>query len=443
MPAMTDTPAVLGGSPLLQKSEHRPWPLVTEEERRAVMRVLDRGVLSGSYAPEALALQEELASFVGAKHCLLTHCGTSALQLALCAAGVGQGDEVVVPAYSFVATPLAVALQGAVPVFADVDAVTGELDVALAEAAITPRTKAIMPVHIHGAACDMDAWLALGERRHVAIVEDAAQAHGARCGDRPVGALGVAGGFSMQSSKNLPGGEGGFFVTNDDAAAELGNRLRNFGQDLHLADAAGFDLARALDGTRALDSQFLGSMYRGNEMMAAFARAQLRRLPELTARAQQTGARLAAKLAELPGVTPPVARPGRTSVHHKFRVHMDPAAAGLSCSPKTLRDAMKAALAAEGCEVVFWQSAPLPAQAVFQQRAGFPFGGLEGGTDLAHNYETARYPATSKLLDGSLVLFSQSHPFIAQDPDVALRYADAFARVWRHREDVVAAHARG
>lgn len=424
---------------MLARDSHALWPIVGEEERRAVARVLERGVLSGPFAFESRALEEEFASFVGARHCLLTHCGTSALLVALAAAGVRAGDEVIVPAYSFVATPLAVVHAGAVPVFADVDVATGCLDPDAAEAAVTPRTRAIMPVHMHGCAADLDRLGEMAHRRGLVVVEDAAQAHGATIAGRAVGALGAAGGFSMQSSKNLSAGEGGLFVTNDDAIAQEAASVRNFGQDVSSTDEAEYDPARPLDGSRALDSRRIGSMYRGNEMMAAFARAQLERLPERTARCQRNADRLSRALGELAGVSPPHVPPGRTSVHHKFRVHLDPERAGVALSPPQLRDAVMLALRAEGLEVVLWQSVPLPAQGVFRRRdpaGAFPRA-QEGGTDLAMNYDPARYPRTQALLDGSLVLFSQSCPLIAQSDDVVDRYAEAFRRVWHHREALV------
>jgi dTDP-4-amino-4,6-dideoxygalactose transaminase len=432
--------ALFGATPVLSREAHRVWPIVGDDERRAVARVLDRGVLSGAFAPESVALEREFARFVGAKHCLLTHCGTSALVVALAAAGVRAGDEVIVPAYSFVATPLAVVQVGAVPVFADVDEATGCLDPAAADAAVTERTRAIMPVHMHGGAADLNALLNVARRHDLVVVEDAAQAHGATYAGRPVGAIGAAGGFSLQSSKNLAAGEGGLFVTNDDALADEASSVRNFGQDVCRADAADFDLARPLDGGRALDARRLGSMYRGNEMMAAFARAQLARLPERTERCQRSARRLARALAELPGVTAPLEPPERTSVHHKFRVHLDPQRAGVALSAERLRDATMAALRAEGLEVVLWQSAPLPAQTVFQQRdaaGGYPRG-RERGTDLAHNYDPSRYPRTRVLLAGSLLLFSQSCPLIAQDDAVIDGYIEAFQRVWSERESLAA-----
>jgi len=409
-----------------------------------VARALDRGILSGPYAPESTALEEEFATFVGAKHCLLTHCGTSALLVALVAAGVRAGDEVIVPAYSFVATPLAVVHAGAIPVFADIDVATGCLDPEAAEAAITPHTRAIMPVHMHGCAADMDRLVDVARRHDLALVEDAAQAHGATSMGRPVGAIGAAGGFSMQSSKNLSAGEGGLFVTNDDAIAAEAACVRNFGQDVSRDDRAEFDVSRPLDGTRALDSRRIGSMYRGSEMMAAFARAQLAALPDRTAHCQRNADRLSRALADLPGVATPLVPAGRTSVHHKFRVRLDPTRAGVALSPRRLRDAVVAALRAEGLEVVLWQSAPLPAQGVFQHRD--PLGGFprarEGGADLAMNYDPARYPRTNALLDGSVVLFSQSFPLIAQPDDVVERYGEAFRRVWNHREELAEWAAR-
>ncbi len=432
--------ALLGGTPVLNREAHQVWPIVTQDERDAVSRVLDRGILSGPFAPEATALEEEFARFVGAKHCLLSHCGTSALAMALGAAGVRAGDEVLVPAYSFVATPLSVVQVGAIPVFVDVDFATGCIDPAALAAAITPHTRAVMPVHMHGCAADMTSILAFAKQHRLLVVEDAAQAHGASCDGRRVGAIGEAGGFSLQSSKNLGAGEGGLFVTNDRAIAEEANSIRNFGQDLRLADARGYDVGRPLDGGRPLDSQRTGSMYRGNEMMAAFTRAQLAKLPERTERCQRNAEKLSRALGELPGVTPPRPAAGRTSVHHKYRVHLDPARAGVALSPVQLRDATARALQAEGLEVVFWQGAPLPAQAVFQRRdpaTGFPRE-REGGTRLADNYDPARYPRTRALLDGSVVLFSQSCPLIAQPDEIVDRYIEAFQRVWRHRGDIAA-----
>src|SRR5712691_4304939 len=157
----------------------RRWPILTEADRAAVARVLDRGVLSGAGAPEMKALEAEFAAAIGARFCLATNSGTSALHIAPAAAGVGPGDEVIVPALSFIATAQAVLHQGATPVFADVDPGTYNLDPADAERRVTSRTRAIVPVHLHGLPADMDAINGLAERHGITAIEDAAQAHGA------------------------------------------------------------------------------------------------------------------------------------------------------------------------------------------------------------------------------------------------------------------------
>lgn len=409
---------------------HRRWPILGPAERAAVQRVLDRGVLSGASAPESVAFEREFASFVGAEFALLTHSGTSALHLALAAAKIGAGDHVLVPAYSFVATPLAVIHCGAIPIFVDVDPVTGLMDPALTKAAITARTRAIMPVHIHGCALPMKSFFDLG----LPIIEDAAQAHGATWDGKPVGALGRAGGFSLQSSKNLGVGEGGVFVTNDREVAERAIRIRSFGQDMALADRDAFDSARPLDGTRALASGEIGWMYRGNELTAALARTQLAKLGERTSDCQRRAEALSRALSALPGVLPPEIPHDVTSVHHKYRVRLDPERAGVKVAPKVLRDWTANALKAEGLEVVAWQTEPLPAQPVFQKHAGFPWT-TDRETDFDRIYDPARFPNTSALLDGSIVLFSQSCPIIAQDDEVVAQYTGAFARVWSRRHE--------
>ena len=287
------TLAALGGSALFDKTRHTKWPVVTDADKRAVMDVLDRAILSGSDAPAARAFQDEFARLHGAKFALLTHSGTSALQVAVGALGIGEGDEVIVPAYSFVATALAVISQGAIPVFVDVIPETGNMDPSKIEAAISSRTKAIMPVHVHGCPADLGPICDIAKKHNLFVIEDAAQAHLATYEGKPVGTFGSGAGFSLQSSKNLSAGEGGVYVTNDESLLERANQVRNFAQNLVRADSAHYNLDRPLDGHKALVSLGIGSMYRGNEMMAAFAHSQLKRLPELTARAQANGARLA------------------------------------------------------------------------------------------------------------------------------------------------------
>lgn len=424
--------ALFGGPATIPPNTHRRWPVVEREEEEAVLAVLRRGVLSGSNAPAATMLEDAFAAFCQTRFALLTHCGTSALQIALAAAGVGPDDEVIVPAYSFIATPLAVLQQSAVPIFVDVAAPYWTIDVDQIEAAVSERTKAIMPVHIHGCPADMDELIAVARRYDLAVIEDAAQAHGATYKGRPVGALGDAGAFSFQSSKNLAAGEGGMFVTNDEKLAKIANQIRNFGQDVAISER-GFDPAKPLDGTREMDCRRLGWMYRGNEMMAAFAHSQLMKLPGRTQACQENATRLSAVLSELPGVTPPTESTDRTSVHHKYRVQLDPRAAGLPLTREALRDRTAHALRAEGLEVVLWELKPLVAQSIFANRQAGALRRAEAER-LDENYDPQRYPNTTALLDGSILLFSQSCPLIAQSAETIDLYAEAFRKVWAQRD---------
>lgn len=433
--------AIFGGTPVLETADHRTWPQVGDEERAAVMRVLDRGVLSGGDAPEARAFEREFAAHAGTKHALLTHSGTSALQVAVAALGVGAGDEVIVPSYSFVATALAVMAQGGIPRFVDVREDTGNLDPALVEAAIGERTRAIMPVHVHGCPADMDELLSIAARHRLAVIEDAAQAHLATYKKRPVGSIGAAAGFSLQSSKNLSAGEGGVFTTNDDALMERANQVRNFGQDIPLASRDGYDVTRALDGGRPHVSLFPGHMFRGNEMMAAFARAQLAKLPARTAASQANARRLSEALSTLPGIRPPHVPDDRTSVFHKFRVRFDAREAGIDLPARALRDALVRALSAEGANAVLWQDHALPEHPLVTKLEGFgrgwPFTAASSPDALRASYASANFPRTRALLDSSIVLFSQTRPLIAQSAAVVDRYAEAFRKVWAQRHRLV------
>jgi perosamine synthetase len=432
-----DRLAIFGGRPTVRTEDHVRWPVLGSEEREAVLRVLDRGVLSGPFAPEIRGLETEWAAYLGVKRCLSTNSGTAAIHIALAACGIGPGDEVIVPAFTFVATALAVLHQGAVPVFVDIEPETFGMDPRLIEGAITPRTRAVMPVHIHGAPCDIDSIAAICQKRGLVLIEDAAQAHGSTHQGRKVGTLGAIGCFSVQSSKSLPAGEGGLMVTDDDALWEKANRTRMFGEDVRASDEADYRIERALDGNRAYDSLGMGWMYRTTELSAAVCRAQLKKLDHFNATAQRNAAVLSRCLSELKGVTPPQIREGDTSCFHKYRIRLDARAAGVDAPSKRVRDAVRAALAAEGLEAVLWQTMPVPGQGLFRKKVGlggrpFPW---DGSTV---NYDLAQYPETTKLLDSSIVLFSHTCPIAPQPLELVEAYAEAFARVWKNLDEVVA-----
>jgi len=435
---MTRPLALFGGQPAVRPDAHVRWPVLGAEEREAVLRVLDRGVLSGPFAPEVRALESEWAAYVGSKRCITTNSGTAALQVALAAAGVGPGDEVIVPAFTFVATPLSVLHQSAVPVFVDIETKTWGADPKLIEKAITPRTKVVMPVHIHGTPCDLDAISEICKRRGLVLIEDAAQAHGSTHQGKKLGSFGAMGCFSVQSSKSLAAGEGGLVVTDDDALFERANRARMFGENIKIGDEKGYRLERALDGDRAYDSLGMGWMFRTTELNASVCRAQLKKLDTYNASAQRNAALLSKRLAELPGVTPPQLREGDTSCFHKYRVRLDSKAVGIDVPPKRVRDAVRAALQAEGLEACLWQTQPVPGQGLFRTKSGFGGKPCPWDHGAPVSYDLAQYPETIKLLDSSLVLFSHTCPIAPQPVELVEAYAEAFARVWGKLDEVLA-----
>jgi len=193
-----------------------------------------RAISSANFVlgPEVEAFEDRFAAYCQTRHCAAVNSGTSALHLALLAADIGPGDEVITVSMTFVATTAAILYTGATPVFVDVDPATWTMDPRLIEAAITPRTKAIMPVHLHGLMADMDPILAIARRHGLVVIEDAAQAHGAEYKGRRAGSVGDLGCFSFYPGKNLGAfGEGGAVVTNDPVFAERINLLRNWGQE--------------------------------------------------------------------------------------------------------------------------------------------------------------------------------------------------------------------
>jgi perosamine synthetase len=427
--------AINGGRATVDTNAHVRWPVIGADSRRAVLGVLDRGILSGQFAPETRGLEREFAEFVGAKYCLATNSGTAALHLALVAAGVRPQDEVIVPALTFVATALAVLHASAVPVFIDVEPATLGMNPALLEGAITPRTRAVVPVHLHGVPCLLQPLLDIAAKRGLLLIEDAAQAHGALYRSRPVGTLGTAGIFSLQSSKSLACGEGGLVITDDEGLFRRAHQLRMFGEDARPEDEASYDLRHPLDGNRSYDSASPGWNYRTNEMSAALAREQLTQLRHWNENALANAELLNRRLRELPGVTPPTVPRDTVPAFHKYRVQLDASQLGLKATPVETRDAMVRALRAEGCEVVLWQTRPVPGQTLFQRlgaQAGRP---PDGGPRVS--YALSQYPETTRILDRSLCLFSQSYPIAPQPSCLVEAYAEAFARVWTRLGEVL------
>jgi perosamine synthetase len=308
--ASTDKPAILGGRPI-RTAPFPSWPVVADNEERAWMRVLRNGKwnrLDGNFARQ---FEETWAATLGAKHCLATANGTSALFISLNAIGIGPGDEVIVPPYTFVATVNTVLLQHALPVFVDTDPETSQIDARKIEAAITARTRCILPVHLGGSPADLDAILEIGRKRSLPVLEDACQAHLAEWRSRKVSTLGALGCFSFQASKNLNSGEGGAILTND---TDLYRTCQSFHNNGRGDTGSGFGYVRN------------GANLRITEFQAVLLLEQLKRVEEQSRTREQNAAYLTKQLAEIPGILPARMYAGATrNAYHLYMFRYDKA----------------------------------------------------------------------------------------------------------------------
>lgn len=298
--------------PLLQ------WPHVGLEEAEAVLHVMHAGQLSIADRSGVIAeLEDDFANYEGARYALACNSGTAALHCAYFAAGVGFGDEVIVPSYTWLATVTPLLLLGAIPVFADIDPQTLTLDPSDFERKITPHTKAVVPVHIWGHPADMDRIKAIARARAVQVIEDASHAHGSLYKGDKAGMLGDVGCFSFQASKGMVAGEGGVMVTNERTCYERAMLLVQSPARLRqeITDAQ----------LKRFATTGLGPKYRISGMAAALARVQLKKLDALNAIRNANHNHLTAQLQDLPGITPPYTAPDcYRGAYYGYRLTYDP-----------------------------------------------------------------------------------------------------------------------
>jgi dTDP-4-amino-4,6-dideoxygalactose transaminase len=315
--AESTKPALLGGKPLV--SEAFPdWPVYDETEEKALQTTLRSGHWFRGSGNAVAGFENAYAKLTGAKHCLATSCGTSALSTALGALDIGPGDEVIIPPYTFVATYNVVVLNYALPIFVDTDIETFQIDAKKIEAAINAQTRAIMPVHLGGSVADLDNILAIAGQHQLPVVEDACQAHLTEWKGRKVGTWGLAGCFSFQASKNLNSGEGGALLTNDDEFSEICFNFHNQGR---ARQSKGYTFAYS--GTR-------GSNLRLAEFQGSLLVAQMTRLEAQTRRRTENAEYLTRLLREIPGITPAKMYPGCTrNAYHLYMFRLDKEAFGL------------------------------------------------------------------------------------------------------------------
>jgi dTDP-4-amino-4,6-dideoxygalactose transaminase len=328
----TSTLAIHGGEPV-RTAPIGQWPIAGPEEEALLLEALRSGHWGSIDGKFVQQFEREFAAFHEARHGVSLVNATMGLSVAMKAIGIERGDEVIVPPYTFIATASAALMIGAIPIFVDVDPETLLIDPAGIDAAVSPRTKAIVPVHHGGSPADMDGVMEAARRHGLRVIEDAAQAHGAEWKGKPVGTIGDVGVFSFQSSKPVNAGEGGIMLTDDDALDELLWSYRNVGRRR---------------GGEWYEHVRLGWNLRMSEFQAAVLIGQLKRFPAQQAQRTDAAAYLSERLSEIPGVVP-LKVPDGVTAHSWYTYHWRWLGAADGGLPK---QTFAAAIKAEGIPVL-------------------------------------------------------------------------------------------
>jgi dTDP-4-amino-4,6-dideoxygalactose transaminase len=383
--------AVSGHTPAIAAGTFAPWPPIDDTDRRMVLASLEGE--NHAFGPNCEALEKEFAAWNGNRHALTTNSGTAALHMCVAACGCGTGDEVIVPAYSWSSSATCVLQHNAIPVFVDIDWVTMNLDARRLESAITPRTKAIIAVHLHGLAVEMEPVLTIARKHGLKVIEDACQAHGATYRGRKAGTLGDCAAFSLNQNKSLCSGEGGLFVTDDAELLERATMLWSFGE------------TRTPVQSRDYHVYAMGWMYRNNDLTAAFGRAQLGRLDRNLAAQIANAETLLTELAGTAGLVLPSVPAECGHTWYNFVLRFDLSALGSPLPPVEARDALVDALKAEGVPAVVWQRFILPAMTVFQARNGYGKGCPWSCPNAEPvSYDLEQYPVAQRHCDTHVCL---------------------------------------
>jgi len=306
--------------------------MIGDEEKQAVLEVLDSGILA--QGPRVKAFEEAFAAMCGTKFAIATSSGTTALHTALTAHDLQQGDEVITTSFTFIASANSILYTGARPVFVDIDSRTFDMDPSKIEPAITPRTKAILPVHLFGLSCDMDAITRIAGKHHLSIIEDACQSHGATFNGRRVGSFGT-GTFSLYPTKNITSAEGGMITTNDEQLADHCRVIRQHGM------------------RRRYYHDELGFNFRMTDIHAAIGLAQIKKLDRFNAMRRANAAYLNDNLK---GVVTPFVPDGCEHVYHQYTIRV----------PNGKRDALRTHLQSQGIGSEVYYPVPVHQQSIYK-----------------------------------------------------------------------------
>jgi dTDP-4-amino-4,6-dideoxygalactose transaminase len=426
--------AIKGGNPV-RTTPFTPRRTMGDAEKQAVLEVMDSDQLSSFFGspgdkwlggPKVKEFEHKWAHRYGFKHAISVNSWTTGLMTAVGAIGIEPGEEVIVSPYTMSASATAILFYGGIPVFADVDPDTFNLTASTIATRITPRTKAIMLVHLFGQACDMDPIMALARRHNLKVIEDAAQAPGVHYKGRPVGAIGNVGGFSLNYHKHIHTGEGGMLVTNDDEVALRCRMIRNHAENLTEAS-----------GVSSLQNM-IGSNYRLTELQAAIGCVQLDRLDAYLAHRQQLARYLDAQLADVKGLSPAVVANGAEHAYYVYPIKYHAEVTGISRADFV--QAVNAELpqpdSAEQIGLTAAYVRPLYLAPLYQKKIaigskGFPW---TVNPDVHYDYSKGICPIVERLHEHEMLLTSlMREPLSERDVD---DFVAAIKKVLRHKDEL-------
>ena len=415
--------ALLGGKKVREKP-FPPHPIIGEEEKRAVLAVLESGKLStfiaqpGKYflgGEKIRRFEQDFASYNSIKYAVAFNSATSALHAAVVACGTKAGEEVLVPPYTFTSTATCALMNNSIPVFVDIQSDIFCMNPAKIEQALTPQTRAIIPVHLFGHPADMDKIMGIAKRHNLKVIEDCAQSPGAIYKGRLVGTIGDCGTFSFQETKNIMTGEGGMLITSNEEIAEIARMVRNHGEVI-------------LEGQRqrTYRADMLGWGYRMTELEAALGIEQLKKLDRLNQKRIDMANYLASRLSDIDGLTPPIVYPNAKHVYYVFPIRYDESKTGIP------RDLFVKALVAEGIPFGAGYVRPLYLNPIYHENKPFIYNYY--GKEI--NYDKGICPVTERLYEKELMLTAVCRPPATQeDMDDIIR---AINKILENREELKA-----
>jgi dTDP-4-amino-4,6-dideoxygalactose transaminase len=403
--------AIFGG-PKVRKNPFPKHPVIEDVEKKAVIEVLNKGNLStfiaspGEYflgGEKIKEFEEAFKKYINSKYAISLNSATAGLHAAIAAAYIGPGDEVIVPPYTFTSTATCALMNSAIPVFVDIDPDTFCIDPEKINEAITPRTKAIIPVHLFGLPTDMNPIMEIAENNDLVVIEDVAQAPGAKYKGNLAGTIGDFGVFSFTESKTITTGEGGMVITDDEEFAERVRMVRNHGEVI--TDSSHRDYI----------SNLIGWNYRMTEISAALGIVQLKKLDMLNKMRIGLANYLIKKISKFEGFTPQLTKPSLTNVYYVVAFKYDEDKIGIS------RDLFVKALNAEGIPFSLGYVPPLYWSPIYQEKKGFgrtnwPFEWMSYKSNI--NYDKGICPVTERLYEKELMLIGVCrYPATKQDMD--------------------------